>query len=208
MDPGDRLQRIRGMGIWPAATDRDRASPRYPVVIAAALGLLIAVGGCGDTTETRQAPEPTVGVTLPAGWHEIRGPINDVIEPAQVLAASSVPLRLPRRSAHGCSAAGLRRQLPADAAAVQVVESTKGPGDAPHPNLHNYRPRPRPFRLEHRSFANYGCSGPSYNIAFRDHGRAFQAFVWLDPKRVDPRVRRQTIALLNSLRVSRSPHRG
>jgi len=208
MDPGDHLQRIRAVGRSRAATDRDWGSLRYRIAIAAALGLLIAVQGCGDRTGTRQATEPTVGVKLPAGWHEIRGPVNDVIEPVQVLAASSVPLRLPQRSAHGCSAAGLLRRLPDGAAAVQVVESTKGSGDASHPNLHSYPPRSRPFRLEHRSFANYECSGPSYNIAFRDHGRAFQAFVWLDPKHIDPSVRRQTIALLNSLRVSRSPRRG
>jgi hypothetical protein len=44
-----------------------------------------------------------------------------------------------------------------------------------------------------------------YNVSFRDHGRRFQVFVMLDRERVDPRVRRQTITLLSSMRFA-NPH--
>lgn len=209
MDRGRPLQRIRSMHRRPR-TDRDRGSHAHliPTAAAALLALALVGLGCGQTADSPPAAAATVHAALPAGWHRIRGPINEVIEPAQVLAAASVPLRLPERSAHGCSTDELRRRLPPGAAAVQLVEATMGPGEASHPNLRKYPPRPDPFRLERRSYATYECNGPSYNIAFRDRGRAFQAFVWLDLRHVDPAVRAQAVALLNSLRVSRSPRPG
>lgn len=209
MDRGRPLQRIRDMHRR-RRTDRDRGSSAHLTPIAAAALVVLAFGsGCGQTADSPPATAATIHATLPAGWQPIRGPVNEVTEPAQVLAVASVPLRLPERSAHGCSTAGLRLRLPPSAVAVQLVGATMGSsGDASHPNPRKYPPRPEPFRLDRRSYDTYDCYGPSYNIAFRDHGRAFQAFVWLDPRHVDPAVRAQTVALLSSIRVSRSPRPG
>jgi hypothetical protein len=175
--------------------------------VVIALSTAVAAGcGSGDTsdgTARRTSGSGGVEVRLPPGWSEIRGPISEVSEPAQVLAAASIPIALGPDPAHNCYPGDLLARLPAEQAAVQIVEYTQGPGDADHPNREDFPPRPRSFRLDRRLHAEYECSGPSYLIRFRDHGRALQATVWLDPKRVDPRVRREAVALLGSLRVGR-----
>lgn len=219
MDPRACVQRTRTVNVRrrrslraterPQTTDRDRGCYARPIPITALLLALLAAptAGCaldGENDSTALRPTGSAGLEwrLPARWHPIRGRASGVVEPRQVLAAASVPLR-PGPPNGGCSPDSLLLKLPPDQAAIEIVEATMEPGDASHPNLHRYPPRPDPFRLDPQSYASYECNGPSYNIAFRDHGRAFQAFVWLDPKQVDPRVRRQTVALLDSLRVSR-----
>lgn len=156
--------------------------------------LAVTAAGCntGDgAPKARDRATGTAGVEvrLPPGWHAIHGPVSAVIEPSQVVAAASVPLRLGQPQSQ-CSPDVLLQRLPPDQAAVEIVEWGKVT-DVPR--------RPASFELRAGSYGNYECNGPSYNIPFRDHGRAFQAFVWLDPKRVDPVVRVQAIALLNTL---------
>jgi hypothetical protein len=179
----------------------------WTTAVVVTLSAAVAAGcGSGDTnveTAGRTTGSAGVEVRIPPGWRAIRGPLNEVTEPAQVLAVASVPINLGPDPAHNCRPGDLLARLPADQAAVQIVDYAQGPGDAGHPNRGDFPPRPRSFRLDRRLYAEYECSGPSYIIRFRDQGRALQATVWLGPKRVDPEVRRQVIALLDSLRVSR-----
>ena len=166
---------------------------------------LVVLAGCGSSAEESSATSPqatsVVSAQLPDGWQWIQRPVNGVTEPAQALAASSFPVADDVPPSRGCSPNSILDQMPADGAFVQVVESTQGPGDADHPQLRKYPRRPASFRLDDRYFATYECSGRSYNISFRDHHRAFQAFVWLKPNRVDPQIRAQAIDLLDSLQV-------
>lgn len=173
-----------------------------------------AVAGDPDATEPAQlASAPPLSVTLPrgvsaglpSGWQLLRKPINGVIEPVQVLAASSFPVRLDKPPYGGCRPARVLNQMPVDGALVQVIESTMRADGTPRPNLENFPPRQRPFRLPGSNHQSYECNGPSYNISFRDQRRGFQAFVWLDPNRGDPRFRRQALNLLNSLQFV-GPH--
>jgi hypothetical protein len=139
-----------------------------------------------------------LAVRLPAGWHLLRKPITEVTYPVQVLAATSYLVR-PGRPGGNCTPRPVLSQKPPDGVLLEVVEWTKR---SDQPNLGDFPGRRRPFRLPNRAFsASYECAGgPSYNVPFRDHRRAFQAFTWLNPKRIDPRVRRQAIDLLSSLR--------
>jgi hypothetical protein len=139
-----------------------------------------------------------VTVNVPAGWKLVRKPINQVIYPVQVLAAASFPVDV------GETTPGCRRvldQKPPGGVLIQVIEYTR----QPPPRLESLPPRERPFRLPRRAYATHECAGPSYNISFRDHRRALQAFVILDRHRVDPRIRREAIELLSSIRFASPP---
>jgi hypothetical protein len=144
-----------------------------------------------------------VRAQLPTGWRLLKKPIGGITEPVQVLAAASYRKSLEKPPGGGCDSTRLPNQRPPAAVLVQVVESTEGGGGSATPNLDNYPARRRPFVLPNTSYEHYTCNGSVYNIAFRDHGRAFQAFVSLDQRRVDPRVRRQAIDLLSSMRFLR-----
>jgi hypothetical protein len=184
-----------------------------PRMTAAAISIAVlgaGIGACnGDQRETagqahprRAQPMRSVtlahGVTasLPAGWQLVRKPINQVIYPVQVLAAASFPVEL------GETRPGCRRvleQAPPSGALIQVIEYTRRRG------LERFPPRKRPFRLPKAAYAPHECAGPSYSVAFRDHRRALQAFVILDRRRVDPRVRHEAIQLLGSIRLENQP---
>jgi len=171
----------------------------------AAVGLS-ACGGASTTAapSADSAAAPTlpvrlphgVAARLPAGWHLLRKPITNVTYPVQALAATSHPAK-PGKPRGNCQPEPVLGQKPPKGALVEVVEWANR---SDQPGLRKFPPRPRPFRLPRHNYRGYECSGYSYNVPFRDHRRAFQVFVWLDPKRVDPEVRRQTIHLLNSLR--------
>lgn len=173
---------------------------------ALAIWILTAIGcdsePASESTSVDASGATGVEVRLPPGWHAIRGPVSAITEPAQAVAAASLPLRLgPPKS--GCSPDVLLERLPPDQVAVQILEVTQGPGGSDQPRLHAFPRRPARFALDADSFDTYECSGPSHSIPFRDHDRGFHAYVWLNPARVDPKVRAQTVALLNSLEISR-----
>lgn len=153
-----------------------------------------AISSAGSSARPIALPHG-VEARLPAEWRLLRRRIDAVVYPVQVLAAASYPVEPSEPS--GCGPGRVLDQRPTGGALVQVVEWTEGPSH--EPDLADFPPRPRPFRLPERNFRSYECNGPSYNISFRDRGRAFQAFVWLDPERVDPLIRRQAIDLLSSL---------
>jgi hypothetical protein len=60
--------------------------------------------------------------------------------------------------------------------------------------------RPARLALPPSSYQPYECMGPSWKVAFRDGGRAFQAHVYGPPAR-----RREALAILDSLRVRPAP---
>lgn len=139
-----------------------------------------------------------VHALLPTGWQLLRKPISGVAEPAQVLSGASNPVNLEEPPAGGCRPSGVLDQRPPGGVLVQVIEYNEGGRGARKPNLDDFPQRQRAFRLPKGSYGSYECNGPSRSVAFRDHGRALQAFVWLHPDRVDPHLRRQAIELLSS----------
>ena len=60
--------------------------------------------------------------------------------------------------------------------------------------------RPKHFRLDARSLGNYECMGRSYLIRFRDHGRVFQAHIYLGA-RASAQTRAKVLDALDSLVV-------
>lgn len=184
-------------------------------VVAAVLTSLIALGllacdgaedepakarlGASGSTKPRPVTRSGgVSAELPAGWHLLRKPITGVIYPVQALAVASYPVELGKRPP-GCHPGRLLDQKPPGGVLVEVIEWTEHDGQ---PNLGDFPPRERPFRLPQRAYASHECTGLGYNVSFRAHGRRFQAFVMLDRERVDPRVRRETIELLSSMRFA------
>lgn len=160
-------------------------------------------------TAPQRAQQPTVvtlpgndTVRLPAEWELIRQRTNEVAYPVQLLTATSYPVPEPVRRGRGCGPGPVLADKPPGGALVQIVEWTERPAQ---PDRSNFPPRPQPFRLPADAYANYECSGPSYNIPFRDGDRRFQAYVWLDPDRGDPRTRRQALTLLDSLTLATRP---
>lgn len=143
-------------------------------------------------------------VELPTGWHLIRGSIDGVTEPTQVLAVASYPTKPDKSPPAGCAATRVLEEMPAAGALIEVVETTQGSGDAQHPNLAKYPERQRPFRLTTWNYRPYECNGLSYNVSFRDRDRAFQAFVWMNPRKVSAQTHDQAIRLLDSIRFDRS----
>jgi hypothetical protein len=181
------------------------------------IGLLsaaVVAGGCfgSDESERTDSAEratartrvvvPATGATveLPGGWQLLDRRISGIIDPVQVFAAASYPVDVGRHPPGGtCRPGQVLADKPADGALVQIVESSS------RPPPRNVPPREHPFRLRDKTYASYECNGPSYNIAFRDRGRRFQAFVWIDPGRVDPHIREQAIQLLSSMRFDPDP---
>lgn len=165
-----------------------------------------APAAIGATAPAQRAQQPATvtlpgndTVRLPAGWELIRQRTNQVAYPVQLLTATSYPVPEPVRRGRGCGPGPVLADKPPGGALVQIVEWTERPVQ---PDRSNFPPRPRPFRLPADAYANYECSGPSYNIPFRDGDRRFQAYVWLDPDRGDPGTRRQARALLDSLTLT------
>jgi hypothetical protein len=198
MDPIPGIARIRRMRSVTVSTT-------LTAICIAVAGTAISACTSGERETAPRArssarTEPTVtlphGVTVsvPTGWHLVRKPINNVIYPDQVLAAASFPVRV-GRTTPGCRR--VLEQEPPGGVLVQVIEYTR------QQRLRPFPARKRPFRLPKRAYAAYECAGPSYNVVFRDHGRALQAFGILDRRLVDSRIRREAIQLLSSIRFAR-----
>ena len=160
-----------------------------------------STAGTATTASLTAHPVPLprgVSADVPAGWQLLGQPITGVTYPVQVLAAASYPVT-PGKPSPGCRPGRLLDQKPPGGALLQVIEWTHGDGQ---PNLGDFPPRETPFALPADAYATYECAGPGYNVAFRDRRRRFQAFLMLDRERVNPRIRRQAIELLTSMRFA------
>jgi hypothetical protein len=183
-------------------------------VILAAVPLALAGAGwvgCGADHGPARPSEAPIGnaetrlvelpsgdsVRLPVGWQLLHERITGVVYPIQALAASSYPVSGGHPPKGGCAPGRVLDARPTDGALIQVIEWSQRAGAS---GLKDIPERPRPFALPDDAYASYECAGPSYNVAFRDAGRSFQAFVWLDPEAVDPLIRQQATDFLSSMR--------
>jgi hypothetical protein len=159
---------------------------------AAAAGIAAATGGRSGI-RTGQAG---VTLVLPGGWHRIPlalPPARDASDPVTRIVASSGPISF----GHGCN--DVDYDFPSDAVALVVLEWRS-------PALVRGAPaRPArftPATLRVRPPPAIECfDGSGGSAQFRDHGRAFDAFVLLGRKAPHALVDRAR-AVLDTLRVT------
>jgi hypothetical protein len=162
-------------------------------VLAAAVALA-ACGGDDDRDPGATQTARALTWTLPAGWHA-GGRLTRLGGPSEALAAGSFRLR----PGGACGPERAREDMPRDGALVWMVEYRR-----PSERLLRSLPaRPVRFRLPGAA-QPYECAGVGWNLSFRDHGRALQAFVALGPRAGAAR-RAQALALLDSLKVGPAP---
>jgi len=121
---------------------------------------------------------------LPAGWHAVEAELTAVVYPRQALVLASFPLRQHEPDPE-CIPATALEQLPADGAAIVVLEYT----GEPEPLQADFPARPDRFRLDDETRAHYECYGLGYAIRFRDGGRQLQAQVLLGEQANAERLR-------------------
>jgi hypothetical protein len=172
------------------------------VLVVGALTFTGCAETAGEELEVDQSTTSTVirkdrvSAQLPAGWSEIKEPISNIVEPSPLFAVASEPVEvdsLPR----GCNASAAVDQLSSSGALVSVL------GTAPQ----RLPSRPAEIKLNRSTYANYECAGPSHQVAFHQNDRGVYVNVWFDPDRVDPVVRRQAVAFVNSLELRDFPSR-
>jgi hypothetical protein len=171
--------------------------------------LALVAGGATSTgafTGTPPASGVAVGagitVRLPAGWHLLGGRLSDVVNPIPRLAIASFPARLSR---HECACGSPNVvDFPRGGAFVFVWEYR---GLSRHDLLKSFPRRPDHFDLSRGHIGGYACSGPSDSLVFREHGREFQAEVYVAAG-ITPRVRAQLLSVLDSFDASSLNSRG
>lgn len=175
-------------------------------VITASAGLSIGCGGSGpDRTASTQRADSTgeparVVARVPAGWDATTQRVSGLIDPQQLLTVGSFDLgpAVRRGPKGGCVPVEAEKRLPATGALITVLRYGRSHlGDRALSAL----PR-RPADLGLSSFRRgpFECGG-DFELQFRENGRGYIIKVWLDPNRIDPRVRRQTVDLLNGLEL-------
>lgn len=151
----------------------------------------------GDRTVWRVRVTGGLSVSLPAGWHVLRGWLSDVVDPAPRLAVASFPARLSR---HTCEC-GFPNvvSFPREGAFVFVWEYL-------HPSrkeLARTPSRPAHFRLPVDGKVDQTCDGPTDTFGFKATGRVFQVEVYVGPA-VGTQTRTRVAAVLDSLAVTTS----
>jgi len=183
-----------------------RASTAAAAVLV--VGVLTLIG-CAETAsdepgadrsrEGAMLSKDRVSAEIPAGWSEIEEPISSIVDPAPLLAVASEPLEVdaPPR---GCGpSAALLDQIRPSGALVEVLEASP-PRRGPSP-WRDFPSRPARIELDRDTYDTYECAGSSHQIVFRENGRGVYVHVWFDPERVDPKIRRQAVAFVNSLEL-------
>jgi hypothetical protein len=183
--------------------DSVTARPRKPgmrkVLVALSAVAIAALAAAevagGDRTASRVSVPARLSVSVPAGWHVLRGWLSDVTDPAPRLAVGSFPARLSR---HTCEC-GFPNVIdfPRDGAFVFVWEYL-------HParwELARTPKRPVRFHLTAGSGSRQTCNGSSATFGFKYAGRVFQVEVYLGPQ-IGPALRMQVAAMLDSLRAA------
>jgi hypothetical protein len=160
------------------------------------------------------APAPTIhfvdreaalSLRYPRGWHR-PARLTKIIYPRERLALASHPL--PRNDTIGeCQAQHSLERMPPDGVFIYLLEFRPPRGKVwAEIRRRDFRPRPKPFRITHRSpQRNVGCyQGRSYALMFRDADRPFRLFVAFGDKVSSTRIA-QAQAVLNSLRFRPPP---
>ena len=175
-------------------------------VITASTALSISCGDSGPdrTSGTKRADSAgapaRLFVQLPAGWDATRKRVSGLLDPQQLLTAASFDLgpAVRRGPKGGCNPVEAEKRLPATGALITVLRygrshlNDRGLGALPQ--------RPPDLGLSSFRRGPFECGG-DFELQFRDGGRGYIIKVWLDPDRVDPRIRRQAVDLLNSLEL-------
>lgn len=168
------------------------------LALAIALAGALAAPAIPAPRNHRVALPSGLSVAVPAGWHLTRRPLTRVLSPVQRLVLSSFALRR-RPPVDGCDPLAAIGRLPPTGGYLFVWEYT-GATALHGRQLARFPLRPRRFSI---GYGPYGgdSSGPlTTTILFRQHGRAFQAQLYVG-RRAAPRVRAQLAATLNSLQV-------
>jgi hypothetical protein len=179
------------------------AASRTALAVAAAALLL---GACADGGGRPRPPAPraaytTHGLTvrLPAGWqHATRSLTPHLIDPLEVLAVATYPLRYRRTRCAHVAGSALEDLGPTDAF-VTLQERARGAG---------FPPRPARFgpRLGGPSAVRGCVPGSVFSdhwFTFSDAGRRFHVDVAFGP-RTSSATRRQAWGVLDGLHVDRS----
>jgi hypothetical protein len=171
-----------------------------------ALAALAALAGCGASPSRDPAASwifHGAGLTarIPPGWHVSRQPLTGVISPLQRLVVTSFIVHQ-RHPDGGCRPTTALREMPATGALLFMFEY-EGPT---HHDASREPARPPHFRLDPRTLLPYECMGRSYAVRFRDHGRVFQAHVFLGAH-ASAATRRRILGVLDSLKVQPSASR-
>ena len=186
------------------------ASPR--ATATALLVVLAAMTGCGGSNvsadrhgaDPHTYTHPGISAEIPSGWDATGHNTSAPRDPELLLTAGSFDLspvgHLPRGGS--CSPDAAIDLEPDDGALIAVTKYSAG-----HLSplaLRRLPPRPRSLTLSPRNYGTFECSGESYDMQFREGGVGYKVDVWLDPKRVGPQVRADTVCLLNSLELRAS----
>jgi hypothetical protein len=171
-------------------------------VVAFALPLARAVGNGASAWRVYRDGAAEVRAEVPPGWEAISRPITGVLYPPQVFAAASYDAR-PPRAPQGCTPTKMLRERPMSGVLVEIFEYTPtDPVGKPAP-VPSFPPRPARLGYSDATFGAFECAGASYKFVFSASGRAFQAHVWLNRAKVDPRLRSQALRILERFQPTR-----
>jgi hypothetical protein len=139
---------------------------------------------------------------LPPGWRVTRHRLSGLISPGEVMAVASYPIR--HIDAHtNCTPRTLIEELPLRGVAIWILENFNGHDHWLNAKGRAFFPRRQRFTLSREQFRGYECMGLSWAENFRDRGRGFYVSVYGHPAHLPAAVKRQTLRVLDSLRVRR-----
>ena len=159
--------------------------------------LLALAGSAAAASGTSGRTISTTGVTLrlPTRWHAAVSRTPDC-DPERLIVASSEPLRI---------SAGGRVASPASRAVIVLLLEDRQVQDRPSGDLR----LPRHFRIDWNDLRTLepdgfcgNPKGPAAMHYFKTHSR-YLGYIVYPGSSVGPRVRAQTVALMDSLRVTR-----
>jgi hypothetical protein len=137
---------------------------------------------------------------IPAGWHEVDRPLTDVTYPAQVFAAATFPIVLHHPPGRCGPPPRVLAEMPPGGALLQVIEYARFAPTGRPIRVPRLPRRPAHFHWSDATWADFECSGPSFQFTYRQAGRALQAQVWFRPATVEPRLRPGALRILDRLR--------
>jgi hypothetical protein len=176
----------------------------------AALAILLLVGqgasGVAYSSDSNRwaplrNPKHHLEVRVPPSWHPLHSALTDVAYPVQVIAVSSYPVRI-TKAPSSCKPVAALEQMPKEGVLLMVEEyAPHDPSGHPVP-VPDLPRRPRRFKYSDAAYGPFECAGPSYQFAFSQGGRAFQAHVWLKRKTASSLSRKQALKILDSLHLT------